>query len=321
MVRPIGGSVSSSLGDEYLADARQVELGRVLSQLVERSGYSRNQRKVAAAVGVSPGALSQYIHEQGRPSFRTLLALAEFFNVSLDYLVYGLAETTTVDYGPLARYVDHALADAQARASRHTALVAQLGQLLSRQIEVVAGQLASSPGAAAGFISDNDELVLESHSVETNLATMDLQYDLIEMEGAEDAAGRFLPVVAANIGKNRTYRILVRSTADSAMPVGKFRSTLASLSGGDKVHQYCQFRAATQPLANGFMIYKLDVESLAVAEPALHLRVGQYLDSENQLGCVIAPNGDSHGDLMMDARHLATASHAFRLYWATGTSV
>jgi transcriptional regulator with XRE-family HTH domain len=305
------------------ADRREVQLGSVLAQLIERSGYSRNQRKVAAAVGVSPGALSQYIHEHARPSFRTLLALAEFFNVSLDYLVYGVSERQTVDYGPLARYIDHALATTQERVSRHSALVTQLGQMLSRQVETAARELLSKDSVPAGYLDDDDLLILESHSTATDLVTMDLQYDLIELDGAGDAAGRFLPVVAANVCTDRTYRIVVPRlpTADLVSLVSRFRRTLADLAGGDKVQQNCQFRSVSSPLTNGMVIYRLDVAGLAAAEPALHLRVSQYVDRENRLGYAIAPNGDSNGDLVMDARHLAIAGRAFEQIWAKGLAL
>ena len=53
------------------------------------------------------------------------------------------------DPGPLYRYVDHALADVQARGSRHTAVVARIGRMLADRIDAVAGELAANPTASA----------------------------------------------------------------------------------------------------------------------------------------------------------------------------
>jgi transcriptional regulator with XRE-family HTH domain len=69
---------------------REVKLGQMLDKLIEDRGYSRNRRKILRALEISPAALSQYVRDQTRPSFSKLLALAGFFDVSLDYLVYGL---------------------------------------------------------------------------------------------------------------------------------------------------------------------------------------------------------------------------------------
>ena len=119
------------------ARSREVKLGQMLESLIERGGYSRNRKKILTALGISAAALSQYVREQSRPSFGKLLAIAEFLDVSLDYLVYGRPTSSLIDYGPLYRYVDHALADVQARASRHSAVVARIGQALTDQINEV----------------------------------------------------------------------------------------------------------------------------------------------------------------------------------------
>ena len=123
--------------------SREVKLGEMLESLIERGGYNRNRKKILSALDISAAALSQYVREQTRPSFGKLLAIADFFDVSLDYLVYGTPTSSLIDYGPLYRYVDHALADVQARGSRHSAVVARIGRVLADRIDEVAAELAS----------------------------------------------------------------------------------------------------------------------------------------------------------------------------------
>jgi hypothetical protein len=62
---------------------------------------------------------------QSRPSFQTLVALAESFGASLDYLVFGdrVSEAVTPDFGPLARYMDVSLRHTEQRAQQHSAMV------------------------------------------------------------------------------------------------------------------------------------------------------------------------------------------------------
>ncbi len=115
--------------------SREVKLEEMLNSLIERGGYSRNRQAILDAVGVTAAALSQYARGHTRPSFQKLVALADFFGVSLDYLVYGEPVSAPVDPGPLAKYVEHALADVQARASRHSDLMARIGRVLTDRID------------------------------------------------------------------------------------------------------------------------------------------------------------------------------------------
>jgi transcriptional regulator with XRE-family HTH domain len=61
-------------------------------QFSERLKYCRNsknvsQRKVAADVGVSPRAYQYYEAGTQEPTIGVTLALADYFDVSIDYLV------------------------------------------------------------------------------------------------------------------------------------------------------------------------------------------------------------------------------------------
>ncbi len=93
------------LTSESAARDREVKFGQMLESLIERGGYSRNRKRILSKLGISGAALSQYIREQTWPSFSKLLAIADFFDVSLDYLVYGQPTSSLIDYGPLYRYV------------------------------------------------------------------------------------------------------------------------------------------------------------------------------------------------------------------------
>src|SRR5690348_7743520 len=118
-----------------MATSRVVKLDQMLAHLIEQQGYTRARKIICKEVGISPSALAQYMKppptpqekEQGakvvRPSFEVLVALADFFAVSLDYLVFGEhpGQVQALDYGPLGRYIDKALFDAQLRNDARTA--------------------------------------------------------------------------------------------------------------------------------------------------------------------------------------------------------
>lgn len=299
---------------------REVKLGQVLTSLIERGGYSRNRKRILEAVDVSPAALSQYARDQTRPSFQKLVALADFFGVSLDYLVYGEATGTVVDHGPLARYVDHALADVQARGSRHSALVARIGRVLADRVDGVAKELAASPTAAReGLLQDDEVLRLESYCLRADIVTISLEFDVIAMPGGDAAAGTFLQVVANNLSKGCRYRFLVPTDQNARNEtVSRFRDLLTAQAGGDHVNENCAFRGTLSPLLGGAGLYHLDVDNLAAEEPALFAQVGSYVDDE-WIGYLIRPNTDSNSDMIMNGYHVKRARATFEASWSAGT--
>jgi transcriptional regulator with XRE-family HTH domain len=297
---------------------REVKFGEMLDTLIERRGYSRNRKKILRALDISPAALSQYVREQTRPSFNKLLALAEFFDVSLDYLVYGQPSRSETQYEPVVRYVDHALADVQARGSRHSAIVARIGRVLADRIDHVASELASAPTAAReGLVQDDEMLRLERHCLRADILSLDLEFDVIQVEGGV-AAGRFLNVVANNLQLGSRYRFLVPD--EEQVPEGTvdaFRSLLAAQVGGDQVHDKCAFKRTSTPVMTGIALYQLNIDVLEAAEPALHAQFGPHMDDGDWLGCVIRPNGDSNSDMLMDSRHISRAKTTFEALWAS----
>ena len=56
-----------------------------LKRLREKAGIS--QQKLAVAVGVSQQSINKYENHDIEPDIRTLIAIAEYFNTSVDYLI------------------------------------------------------------------------------------------------------------------------------------------------------------------------------------------------------------------------------------------
>ncbi len=302
--------------------SREVKFGQMLESLIERGGYNRNRKKILSALDISAAALSQYIREQTRPSFGKLIAIADFFDVSLDYLVYGTPTSSLIDYGPLYRYVDHALADVQARGSRHSAVVARIGRVLADRIDEVAAELANAPTATReGLLQDDEVLRLERYSRRADILSLNLEFDVIHRDQGT-AAGRFLPVVAANLERGAEYRFLVPGP-DRAMEttVEACRRLLADQVGGDRVRESCAFRRTTSPPLVGVLLLKLDTVGLKAEEPALYWQISDYLSEDRWLGCIIRPNNDSNSDMLMDPLHAHRARNSFEALWSTGVAI
>ena len=160
------------------------------------------EKESPGELGISGSALSQYIHEQNWPSFLKLLAIADFFDVSLDYLVYGQPGSSALpDYGPLYRYIrPRAGRRAGSRQPAHRRGGAHRASAGGPDRDV-AKELAATPAAAReGLIQDDELLRLERYCAQCDLASLHLDFNVIRAPGGP-APGRFLSVVAANLEK------------------------------------------------------------------------------------------------------------------------
>jgi transcriptional regulator with XRE-family HTH domain len=295
---------------------RKVKIQEMLNSLIERGGYSRNRRPILEAVGITAAALSQYTHGRTRPSFEKLVALAEFFGVSLDYLVYGEIGGGPVDHGPLAKYVEHALADVQSRASRHADLLGRIGRVLTDRIEAVANELASSRSAGVEGLIELDEIVrVERYCRQADIVATDLSPNVIDIAEGDAVAGQFFQVVTANLARGCRYRFLLAGElATSSGAVAHFREMLIDTIGGDRLHENCGFRRTVLPVMGGAGLYDLDVATLAIEEAALFNQFSDYLNG-SWLGYLNRPNEDSNADMLMSPDHVSRARAAFETLW------
>lgn len=299
---------------------REVKLGQTLSSLIERGGYSRNRQEILAALDISPAALSQYARDQTRPSFQKLVALSEFFGVSLDYLVYGEITETVTDDSAVTRYVNKSVSEAMAAARRHTDLVGRIGRVLTDRVEAVARELADSPTAGReGLIQDDEAARIEGYCLSARILTLNLEYDLIAMPDGQPAAGEFLEVVAMNLSKGCDYQFLVPLGSEAM--VEQFRSLLADRVGRDSVRKNCSFRRTGQPVTAGTALYQLDMAALRADEPALLEQMGDYISVVGEFGYLISPNSDSNSDMVMNKPHRERAQSAFDALWSAAARV
>ena len=301
--------------------SREVKLETMLASLIERGGYSRNRQPILEAVGVTAAALSQYTRGRTRPSFQKLVALARFFGVTLDYLVYGEPVSTPIAQDPIARNIAHALADVQSRANRHTDLVARVGRILVDRIDNVAQELVDSHTAGLeGLIEQEELLRVERSCRQVNIVTTDLRYDII-WSNKEPVAGQFFHEVAANLIQGCKYRFLLgRELGTHSEEVFHFREMLGQAVGGDRVHANCSFRRSALPVMSGWGLYELDPGTFATAEPGLFTQISKYLLNGAWLGYLNRPNVDSNADILMSPDYTELAQGTFESLWSAADS-
>lgn len=75
-----------------------MSFGSILRELLVDNGLT--QKQLASDLNIAPSTLGNYIQNSREPDFQTLKALADYFQVSVDYLLdhrYGNARTAMED--------------------------------------------------------------------------------------------------------------------------------------------------------------------------------------------------------------------------------
>ncbi|MBE1477445.1 helix-turn-helix domain-containing protein [Actinophytocola algeriensis] len=289
----------------------------MLNSLIERGGYTRNRGPILEAVGVTAAALSQYTRGRTRPSFEKLTALADFFNVSLDYLVYGEPMRAPDDHSSIARYVEHAFTDIKSRTSRHSELVARIGRLLVDRIDEVATEILDSRTAGIeGLIGQDEILRMERYCRQADIIATDLSPNVITLASGEALPGQFFNAVTTNLARGCGYRFLLAGEMTiHSDEVRDFRNLIANAVGGDRLNESCAFRTSAMPVQTGMGLYHLDAVTFAVEEPWLFAQFSKFLLNGAWLGYLNSPNDHSSADMLMSPDYTERAHEAFEKLW------
>lgn len=63
-----------------------MRFGEILRELIEQ--HDMSQKELAQILNITPAALGNYIHNTREPDYKILLRIAEYFNVSTDFLLH-----------------------------------------------------------------------------------------------------------------------------------------------------------------------------------------------------------------------------------------
>lgn len=305
----------------------EIKFPDILRSLINEQGYSRNRGALLDAAGLTSAALSQYLTGRTRPSFEKLVLLADFFGVSIDYLVFGqrTVASPVAELQPLSGYLRDLAGDLQSRASRHTAMVARLTRALTEEIDAKAAALIDSGTSPGGMVTDPEVFTLEGYSLCTYILSTDLAYDLGSAGGDEDdvAPGMFTGLVANNIRRGNRYQFLVPGTAEQwRSKADALRRLLRNLVGdGDAVAYGCGIRVVDSKVFSGIGLYQLDRDALLSQQRLIYEQVQEFMDEEGWLGYVIPPNPDFRGDLLLDREALQRARGNIDALWRSGKSI
>jgi transcriptional regulator with XRE-family HTH domain len=298
---------------------QMIKFAETLNRVVVAKGEAAARKKIAATAGISQSAITQFLKGRSQPSLRTLVALAQALDVTLDDLVFGPRPATAqaIDYGPAVHYMEDKLAELQATMDGQTRIFGVLTQALSDHLGKTARRLASKDVAKGGIITDRELKVVESFSVETSIISLTLDDDLTEA----GSAGKFFDVVAANIAKGHRYRFLVPAHLRDwqALVDGYFVLLKEKVGSNVSIHN-CSFRTTEMRVITGCGFYTLDQQAMHAADPVLLARFSDWIVN-GVLGFSIAASPKLQADSLMDKLHVTNGMASFNKLWKAARPV
>lgn len=302
-----------------------IKFQETLQSLIEASSFKSNRKPIWQAAHITSAALSQYLQGQTRPRIETLIALADFFGVSLDYLILGEDfDRTTSKSGSFNSYVDRSLFEMQAAIGAKSWMAARIGQELAEQIETTASRIAEFGSTSDGVITEHDVLKLESFSVENLIVPMTMEYNVTATSSGEYVVARFTEVVAQNLNANptRSYDFLLPEDVPESWEesVHAMRTILANEFGVSQERlKRCRFRTTKAGLFNGVGLCKLNVSELHHNEPILYQLLSPYVTPDGWIGYAAHINNQAMNTLLYEPRALKHALSSFRRHWREST--
>jgi transcriptional regulator with XRE-family HTH domain len=318
--------------DSERENGREVKLGEILQELIKRAGYNRNRKEIAQKLQISESRLSQYVRNQEKPSFHNLLRMAEFFGVSLDYLVYGEEEIEAPvgNYEPLQLHTEMLLDEIRRDNDRYSWTKNRIAQIIMEKIDTAADRLLTSAAMGKGVASLHPDLLLykdvvaiEQCSTEILILTTTLQNDVIIKSDGTAVPGSFLYPVAQNLKRKCKYRYVMpilppqRDRPYWEKVVDRYRRLLHDSFEVDGISiRGCEFKVTDAPVLNGCVLYHIDVDALNRTNSILLEQIQHAVDAEQWVGCSISPSEHLRADMLMDTYHLGYARLHFRSIWA-----
>lgn len=304
------------------SEPRRVALETSLRSLLDSPPLAGNRKKLARALGINEATISHYLHGRIRPSFETLIGIADFFNVSLDYLVFGerLRPPAPDDPVGVRAQIRRAIVESSDLSGRHLDMFTRISRRLEAKIDATARTLSEEGEGwgPVGFVTDAEAIGLEACITRMRIMTRMFQSDTLDGE-----PGAFFEVVSNNLRLGRSYQYLLYGEREAWLrPVESFREL--AVRGGVPVElsrDLLQFRSIDQELVSSVCILDLDLQLTMRQEPILWERHQDNISPEGTWAYLSIERSDAQGGVTIEPVYLASTLRQFNRDWSVAKAI
>ena len=300
---------------------REIKFKETLRDLLDRNKATVTHKKLGSSINASSTTISHYVNGRIKPSFDALVGIAAFFNVPLDYLVFGERPSTQEVEDPhsVRAEVARALAESNGRLGQQRDLILRVNRLLLAEVERVSDKLRNDPEnfGPAGFLTDSEAMAIESCSHRTKVMIRTAPADVLIDEDGTVKLGAYFPTLVDNLRAGRTYQfIFYGKRAKFAPVVHAYRDLLSDTDitlGG--VPGNLEFRVLDAELPIAAVIHEIDVAQFERREPVLWERFRHNGIVGGTLVYTAMRHQEALGGVVLYDTYFESALRMFRRDW------
>jgi transcriptional regulator with XRE-family HTH domain len=301
-----------------MAEERIIKFSAILASLLSAQGQPSSRKKLARFLGVNEATVSHYVRGRSNPSFDALIGIARFFNVSLDFLVFGerLPATAADDSAGIRAEVRRAVLESADMAGKHLDLVTRISRRLQMEIERVAKELLDDPAnlGPVGFITNAEAMAMEAYALRLRVITRMFQSDIKDGE-----PGAFLEVVKDNLQAGVRYEYLLCGDAEYWQPeVAIYRK---HISEAGLKFDYLHFRVIDYDVPAATCILDLEIPRLQRADSILWARQQDAISEEGCWAYISVERQDAQGGVVLEPGYRESAVRLFNHGWQHGVPI
>ena len=298
------------------SEQRPIKFSTILADLLSAPGQATSRKKLSEFLQVNEATISHYVRERAKPSFDTLVGIARFFNVSLDFLVFGEqpAATAIDDPAGVRAEVRRAVLESADLAGKHLDLMTRISRRLQAEIERAAKELMSDPGnfGPVGFITAAEAMMMEKYARRLRVITRVFQSDI-----SEGGRGTFFDAVVDNLRAGVRYDyLLCGSVAYWQPPVAVFRRHAENAGVPfESLHDNLRFRVADYEVPAAVSVLDLDVQRLERMEPIFWERQRRVISDDGCWSYISVEREDAQGGVVIEPGYRESAIRLFERGW------
>lgn len=301
---------------------RTVKFSAILADLLSAPEQAVSRKNLAKYLGVNEATVSHYVRERSNPSFEALIGIARFFNVSLDFLVFGERPPAAAADDPagVRAEIRRAMLDSADMAGKHLDLVARISRRLQAEIGQAAKGLLEDPAnlGPVGFITNAEAMVMESCATRLRAITRMFQSDVKDGE-----RGVFFGLVTDNLRAGVRYEYLLCGDIGFWQPqVAIYRKLLSGAGLPFEVtHDRLHFRVIDYEVPSAVCILDLDIPRLQRVEPILWERQRQAISEDGRWSYISVERQDAQGGVVLEPGYRESAFRLFDRGWRNAADI
>jgi len=288
--------------------ASDIHIGDNLKTLIASRGVSRTD--LCEQVGLSESALSNYLNGRIPQSLEPIVALASFFDVSLDYLVTGQDHSRSSSNRDIEYLLQHHAVEMEQRVEGQNDLFMRVVETFMKNTRVTVNDAIKTNESFNTSILDEEQVwTLERCASEVTIATPYMKNEVIYDSNTDDLKpGRYFHYVKRCLDLNPDVQYHFIVNAEPLLPKNIEQRFLALLhENGVPVNDNVRVTVTPSPIYTQIVVYRLIMTKVKAINEILYQRIHPFAGQEKDIGIVLAPSDQVQLNIMMDSKNLGIA--------------